>query len=126
MLGDEGWQPTADEAVEAGFVLYTSVHDELLDDAQTLGEVWIAEGKHMGKTVNGKSVGDNGELIAKLKDINAAESLLLGAAFLSPPFLQGQETFLRSKGKAVPALMFTFIRSLRPLWWPMVGDTTKL
>ena len=126
MLGAEGWQPTAAEAVDAGFVLYTSVHEELLDDAQTLGEVWIAEGKHTRRTVNGRAAGESNELIATLKAVNAAESLQLGAAFLSPPFLHGQETFLRSKGKTAPALMFGVLRGLRPLWWPLVGDVTTL
>lgn len=143
MLGEEGWQPTAYEAVEAGFVHLASAHDELLDDAQTMAEAWIAEGKHTEKRICGVLATDSvagdggggdeecgdigrGSLMATLKRINAEESLNLGAAFLSPPFLRGQETFLRSKGKAAPAAMFQLLRLLRPVWWPLVGDVTRL
>ena len=44
------------------------------------------------------------------------ESRALADAFLATPFLNSQYEFLRKKGKIVPARLFWFLKTTRPLW----------
>ncbi len=63
------------------------------------------------------AVGPNDlELIKEFKLVNAEESALLADAFTSDKFLEGQRAFLSSKGKTIPAMVFTFAKLTRPLW----------
>merc|ERR1719414_2080267 len=106
MLGSEGWKPTAQEAKEAGLVKEVVPHSELLSRCQALAEEWIAAGKK-------KEIPGGGDVI-EYKAVNAKESRDLADAFLSYKFLEGQEHFLKSKGKS--AAVFTILKTLRPLW----------
>jgi len=108
MLGAEGWQPTAAEALEAGLVDEVVPHDELLTRAQELGESWVAEGRE--RTFRAGSTRE--ELLA----VNAEESEALADAFLAAPFLMGQFRFLWSRKKYAPALTFLGLRVTRPAW----------
>ncbi|MGM0559253.1 MAG: enoyl-CoA hydratase/isomerase family protein, partial [Myxococcota bacterium] len=108
MLGEEGWQPDAEEALEIGLVDEVVAHDELLDRAQDIAEQWVEEGKT-------RSFGA-GSTLDELKEINARESQKLADAFLGAPFLMGQYEFLWSREKYGPALIFLALRLTRPVW----------
>ena len=108
MLGPEGWQPTAAEAVEVGLVNEVVPHDQLLARAQALAAEWVANGRERQFRA-GASRGE-------LKDVNARESRALGNAFLASPFLMGQYRFLWSRKKYAPALTFLGLRLTRPVW----------
>ena len=108
MLGDEGWAPTADEALEIGFVNEVTEHDALMDRAQELAESWVSE----GRTRSFRAGAERDEL----KAINARESQILADAFLAAPFLMGQFRFLWSRKKYAPALTFLGLRLARPAW----------
>jgi len=108
MLGPEGWQPDAAEALEVGLVDEVVPHEELLPRAQAIGERWVAEGRT--RTFRGGSTRD------ELKAVNAQESEALGDAFLAAPFLMGQYRFLSRKKKYGPALLFLGLRLTRPAW----------
>ena len=49
-------------------------------------------------------------------DALGEQSALLADAFTSEKFLEGQRAFLSSKGKTVPAMVFTLAKLTRPLW----------
>jgi enoyl-CoA hydratase/carnithine racemase len=108
MLGEEGWAPTAAEALEIGFVDEVIAHDGLLKRAQSLAESWVAEGRGRSFRV--------GASRTELKAINARESQILADAFLAAPFLMGQFRFLWSRKKYAPALTFLGLRMSRPAW----------
>ena len=108
MLGEEGWEPDAEEALEIGLVDEVVAHDELLDRAQELAEEWVEEGKE-------RSFGA-GSTREELKEVNARESRQLADAFLDVPFLMGQYRFLMSREKYGPALVFLALRLTRPIW----------
>lgn len=108
MLGPEGWQPSAREALEAGLITDVVPDGELLVAAQRLAEEWVREGKQ--RTFRAGATRD------ELKSINARESVEVADAFLSPRFLSGQFRFLRSKRKHGPALLFLALRVSHPLW----------
>ncbi len=108
MLGPEGWKPTGAEAADMGLADRVVPHDELLGEAQSMAEGWIAEGR--GRTFRAGMGRD--ELLA----INAEESEVLATAFLDAPFLEGQYRFLRRKKKWRPAAMFWVLWRSRPLW----------
>ncbi len=108
ILGKEGWKPTGAEAAEIGLAERVVPNDTLLTEAQTMAEGWVAEGR--GRTYRGNATRE--ELLA----INARESVEVATAFLSPPFLKGQYTFLRSKGKKRLAAMFWVFWRSHPLW----------
>ena len=76
---EEGWKPTAAEAVEIGLVKEVVEHDRLLARAQELGGQGGAEGKK--KEIPG------GGSVEEYKAVNARESLELADAFLSYNFL---------------------------------------
>ena len=108
MLGEEGWKPTAEEALEAGLVQWVVPHDTLLEEAQRIAEEWVEDGTE--RSYRGGMSRD------ELKAVNARESVEVATAFLSPPFLSGQFRFLWSKGKRGPAMMFWMLRMSHPLW----------
>ena len=78
MLND-GWKPTAAEALEIGLVKEVVEHEKLLARAQELGEQWAREGK--------KKEIPAGGTVEEYKAVNARESLELADAFLSYNFL---------------------------------------
>jgi len=115
MMGDEAWVPTAKEAVEIGLAEKVVSDSELLQSAQELGETWIAAGKQRALPHGGDAA-----LLDKLKHVNAEESSLLADAFTSEKFLEGQRSFLASKGKTGPAAVFSLVKMTRPLWGQML------
>lgn len=112
MLGEEGWKPTAAEALEIGFVDEVVPHDQLMARAQQIAAGWASAGKERTFRAGATREG--------LKEINARESQALGDAFLAPPFLMGQYRFLASRKKYGPAAMFLGLRLSRPLWSMML------
>ena len=107
MLGPEGWRPTAAEAAEVGLIDQVVPADQLLDAARALARARADAG---GRTFRG------GATRAGLKAVNARESVDLATAFLSPPFLKGQMSFLWSKNKRQPAALFAALWATSPLW----------
>ena len=108
ILGDEGWKPTAEEALEIGLVQWVVPHDELMTEARKIAKTWIEEGHE--RTYPAGFTAD------ELAKINARDSKVLAAAFLSSPFLMAQFRFLWSKRKYQPALMFLSLAKTRPVW----------
>ncbi|MDX1694493.1 MAG: enoyl-CoA hydratase/isomerase family protein [Ketobacteraceae bacterium] len=108
MLGEEGWKPTAKEALEAGLVQWVVPHDELHAAAMDIARQW-AEDNEPRKFLAGSQR-------EELKAVNARESRELADAFLAAPFLKEQARFLWSKNKRVPAAMFLSLWALRPAW----------
>ena len=122
MMGPEAWVPNAEEAVDIG--LATKVieggEEELQSAAQKLGEEWIASGKKRALPHGGDDA-----LLASFKRVNAEESALLADAFTSEKFLEGQRAFLSSKGKTVPAMVFSIAKLTRPLWGMLLPPPYK-
>lgn len=108
MLGEEGWKPTAEEALSVGLVQWVVPHESLLDEAQKIAEGWVASGAARSY----RAGATREELLA----VNARESVQVADAFLSAPFLDGQFRFLWGKKKRGPALTFLALRLARPLW----------
>lgn len=114
MLGEEGWKPTAAEALEAGLVTRVVPHDELMAEAQQMARAWVADG--VGREYPA------GTTREELRAVNARESEQLATAFLSPPFLRSQFRFLWGKKKIQPALMFFALWRTQPLWRRLLRD----
>lgn len=112
MLGKEGWQPTAQEALDAGLIQWVVPHDQLMSEAKRIATEWIEKGETRSFL--------GGSQVEELKAINARESRELADAFLGSAFLKGQAQFLWSKKKRLPAAMFASIWALRPLWSKLV------
>ena len=108
MLGQEGWKPTAGEALEAGLIQWTAPHDKLGQETHRIAQQWIDAGAERG--FRGGSGRD------ELKAVNARESVDLADAFLSAPFIKAQFKFLWRKKKLWPATMFLAMLISRPLW----------
>lgn len=108
MLGEEGWKPTAAEALEIGLVQWVAPHDTLMSQAHKIAKEWVDTGATRSFR--------NGATREALKAVNATESVQVANAFLSPPFLRGQFEFLWRKKKRRPALMFLALRLTHPLW----------
>jgi peroxisomal 3,2-trans-enoyl-CoA isomerase len=108
MLGEEGWRPTAKEALDAGLVQWVVPHEKLENEARRLAREWIDT-----DAVRSFRGGSSRE---ELKTVNANESAKLADAFLSAPFIKSQFRFLWSKKKRGPAAMFLFMLISRPLW----------
>ena len=108
MLGDEGWKPTAEEALEVGLIQWVAPHDKLAQEAQRIAQEWVASGAV--RSFRGGSECD------ELKTINARESVALADAFLGAPFIRAQFKFLWGKKKWGPAVMFLAMLISRPLW----------
>lgn len=108
MLGEEGWKPSAAEALEAGLIQWVAAHDRLMDEARQIAREWVAA----GATRSFRGGGGRDEL----KAVNASESIALADAFLNTPFLKTQFNFLWSKKKRGPALMFLTLLISRPIW----------
>ncbi len=112
ILGQEGWKPTGQEALDIGLADHLSPHEQLMGRAQAIAESWIEKGRT--RSYRG------GMSQEELKRINAQESVAVATAFLSPPFLIGQFQFLWSKGKRGPAMMFLMLRVTQPIWGLML------
>lgn len=108
MLGEEGWKPTADEALQAGLVQWVTPHEKLIEEAEKIAGDWIASAAP--RSYRGGSTRD------ELKGVNASESVALADAFLSTPFIKAQLRFLWGKKKWGPATMFLTMLISRPLW----------
>lgn len=108
MLGEEGWNPTAAEALEMGFLDEVVPAESLAERAQAIAESWVETGRARGFRAGATAEG--------LKAVNARESEDLADAFLAPPFLMGQFRFLWGKKKYAPALTFLSLRATRPAW----------
>jgi len=108
MLGDEGWKPSAKEALKAGLVQWVVPADELIEEAQKIAQGWVKSGETR-KFLAGSE-------LEELQQANARESLELADAFLGADFLREQGRFLWSKKKHAPSLMFFSLWALRPIW----------
>jgi peroxisomal 3,2-trans-enoyl-CoA isomerase len=108
MLGDEGWRPTAEEALEAGLIQWSTPHEKLGEETQRIALEWISSGKERSFRAGSKR--------EELKAVNARESIDLADAFLSAPFIKAQFQFLKRKKKWGPAAMFLAMLITRPLW----------
>ncbi|PRQ02592.1 enoyl-CoA hydratase/isomerase family protein [Enhygromyxa salina] len=108
ILGEEGWKPTAAEALEIGLVQWVVAHEELLDEAHEIAKRWADAGT--ARRFRG------GISLHELQAANARESQQIADAFLAAPFLRGQFRFLWGKRKRGPALMFLALWLLRPIW----------
>jgi enoyl-CoA hydratase/carnithine racemase len=118
MLGEEGWIPTAKQALDAGLVQWVVAHDQLLDKARRIALDWIAN--DAPRSYRGGSTRD------ELKAVNATESVALADAFLSAPFIRGQFKFLWGKKKWGPALMFLFLWLSWPVWSRFLSYTADI
>ena len=76
---EEGWKPSAQEAMEIGLVKEVVPHDQLMERAQEIAEGWVRTGKVKEIPAGGS--------VEEYKAVNAKESLDLADAFLSYPFL---------------------------------------
>ena len=120
MMGKEGFIPTAEEAVELGFVhsivSSSDGHDKLLKASCELASTWIEEGKgrEIGPLKGGADVKE------EFKQVNVIESKELADCFFREEFLEGQRAFLASRGKSQPALMFSILKWTRPIWKHML------
>jgi enoyl-CoA hydratase/carnithine racemase len=112
MLGEEGWQPTAAEALEVGLIQWVAPDDKLLGSAQEIAEEWVVNGKPREFLA--------GSRLDELAAVNVEESRNLAEAFLGSRFLNNQMRFLWRKKKRVPAAMFFALAGLRPLWSRML------
>ena len=108
MLGDEGWKPTASEALSAGLVQWVVPHEELMNKAMEIARGWVEQDEPRRFLA--------GSELEELKAANVRESEALADAFLGAPFLREQARFLWSKNKKVPAAMFLSLWALRPVW----------
>ncbi len=113
MLGPEGWQPTAQEALDAGLAQWAVPGSELAAKAQEVAETWVREGRT--RTFRGGCTRD------ELKRVNELESVDLASSFLGAPFMKAQFKFLWGKRKHAPALMFLGLWASRPLWKRMLS-----
>lgn len=103
----ENLKLNAFEAKSAGFVVEVYPPEQLSDAAQSLAESWIATEKR--RVVS-----------SDLKEVNAQESRNLATAFLSPPFLWAQYSFLLTKKRYQPAAVFAILAATHPLWRMLV------
>ena len=108
MLGEEGWKPTAKEALEAGLVQWCVPHDNLMSEAKSIARAWVENNQPRQFLA--------GSTFDELSDTNKAESIQLANAFLAKKFLHGQAKFLWNKKKYGPALTFNLLVLTRPLW----------
>lgn len=108
MLGQEGWKPTAAEALEAGLIQWVVPHEELAKESRRIAQEWISS--RATRSFRGGSSRD------ELKAVNARESVALADAFLATPFIRGQFRFLWSKKKWGPAAIFLAMLISRPIW----------
>lgn len=108
MLGNEGWRPTAEEALEAGLIQWVVPHEALGEKAQDIANEWVNSGAT--RSFRG------GSTLEELKAVNTKESAVLADAFLSKPFIKAQYEFLKRKKKWGPAAMFLAMLTTRPIW----------
>jgi Delta3-Delta2-enoyl-CoA isomerase len=120
MMGKEGFIPNANEALELGFVHSIVPTDEgydgLLKASNDLARTWIKQGKarEIGPLKGGTDIKE------EFKSVNVVESQELADCFFREEFLEGQRSFLASRGKSQPALMFSILKWTRPIWKHML------
>ena len=123
MMGQEGFVPTAEEALQMGFVDAVvpseKGHDGLISTCTDLAQKWIADGKtrEIGPLKGGSDVKE------EFKAVNAVESQELADCFFKEEFLEGQRALLSSKGKSQPAMVFSLLKWTRPLWKHMLPSS---
>lgn len=108
MLGAEGFTPTGAEAAAMGLADEVVPHADLISRARALAAEWIAVGR--ARQFRGGAALD--ELVA----VNARESVAVADSFLQRPFLKNQASFLWSRKKRAPALVFAALYASSPLW----------
>jgi len=108
MLGEEGWKPSAEEALNIGLIQWLEPHVSLLSKAQTIAKGWVKSGSSRDYLANATR--------DELKSINAKESVAVADAMLSAAFLKEQARFFWRKNKKIPSLLFWSLWALRPLW----------
>lgn len=108
MLGPEGWQPSAGEALQARLIQWVVPHEQLASKAREIALDWASSDTE--RSYRGGSTRD------ELKSVNAVESVQLATAFLSSPFIKAQAKFLWKKKKWGPAMMFFSMWVTRPVW----------
>ena len=108
MLGEEGWKPTAEEALEAGLIEWVVPHEDLEAEARRIAREWIKSGAQRSFRA--------GATRDELKAVNARESAILANAFLSAAFIKAQFKFLWRKKKWGPSITFLVMLITRPLW----------
>lgn len=108
MLGNEGWKPTAREALDAGLVQKVVPHDQLMVEAERIAQDWVAN-EEQRKFLAGSQ-------LEELKAVNVRESEQLADSFLGAGFIKEQSRFLWSKKKYTPSAVFFSLWVLRPLW----------
>lgn len=108
MLGQEGWKPSAKEALEIGLIQQVVPQEQLLAEAERIAKNWIANGEQRQFLADSK--------LEQLKATNVNESEQLADAFLGASFLKGQSRFLWRKKKYAPSTLFFSLWALRPLW----------
>ncbi|WMS87048.1 enoyl-CoA hydratase/isomerase family protein [Pleionea litopenaei] len=108
MLGEEGWKPSAEEALNIGLIQWLEPHVSLLSKAQTIAKGWVKIGSSRDYLANATR--------DELKSINAKESVAVADAMLSAAFLKEQARFFWRKNKKIPSLLFWSLWALRPIW----------
>jgi len=108
MLGEEGWKPTAKQALDVGLIQWIAPHDKLNEEIQRIAQEWIASAALRRFRAGVK--------LEELKAINARESTILAETFFGVPFIKAQIAFLWRKKKRGLAIMFLTVLCLRPLW----------
>ena len=103
---EEGWKPSAAEALDAGLLDDVVPRATLLDAAQATAEGWIADGKARRYSTE----------IDALKAVNKRESALLADAVFSYAFLNAQLAFAKKRKKAQLVRFFNILIATRPLW----------
>lgn len=116
MIGKEGWIVPAKEAYQLGLVHSVVPLDQLMTASLDLAREWIKTGKprQIGPLKGGP------EVVKEFKKVNANETIDLADSFFSNDFLEGQRLFLSSRGKTLPATMFSLLKLTRPLWKTML------
>ena len=119
MLGDEGFSPTGAEAADIGLVKEVVSHKDLMKRAEEIAREWIADEKRMGEPRSHMGYADTRRLLK----VNEKESQDLADAFLSDKFLRSQASFLESKKKTVPSLIFKVLVATRPAWKRLLPES---
>ncbi|WP_196140825.1 enoyl-CoA hydratase/isomerase family protein [Aliikangiella sp. G2MR2-5] len=112
MIGEEGWKPNAQEALEIGLVQWVVPHQDLLNRANEIASVWISENK--ARTFPGDT--QKSTKLAELRAINIDESVKVADGILSAAFLKQQSAFFWKKKKRLLSILFFNLWLLRPVW----------
>ena len=108
LLGEEGWRPSASEALSIGLIDEVVAPHALVPTAQAQAKAWVVAGQ--SRTF--KKGATQEELVAA----NRAESRGVADALLSSKFFMSQFRFMASKKKTGMALTFLGLWLTRPAW----------